>query len=54
MAVQRIPLYFKDHAQKEMEASAGTMRVDFTAPLGGGSGPAMSLSGRINNKLRGR
>lgn len=45
--------YLKEHAPKEPEKPAGSVRVDFSAPLGGGKGPVMSLNEHINNKLRG-
>lgn len=45
--------YLKDHAPKEPEKPAGTVRVDLGGPLGGG-GAAVGLNDRINNMLRGR
>lgn len=46
--------YLKGHAPKEPDPSAGRMRVQMTAPLGGGNPSPMSLNDRINNILRGR
>ncbi len=46
--------YLKDHAPKDPEPPAGTMRVDLCGPLNGGGGHHLSVNEYINSKLRGR
>jgi len=45
--------FLKDHAPQADHQPSGGVRVDFTAPLGGGIAPA-SLNEKINNRLRGK
>lgn len=45
--------YIKERMPKEPEAPTGRMRVEFGAPLGGGSPAQVSLNDRINKMLRG-